>query len=158
MGIAEIALSDIIPALVDLAVQGVKALAEAKKAERAKLVRLYREVHANRFLLAKSGLLKAKKPAIGDSAVQSNIRKLSNRELSPLYKVNRRKIMFPDAKRNVERRRQQYAINYIITKIDELKTLAKLERNGDAPAVRLAVRLRTLDKHLATMEKVLKNA
>ena len=40
MGIAEIALSGIITAIVDLAVKGAKAFAEAKKAERAKLARL----------------------------------------------------------------------------------------------------------------------
>jgi hypothetical protein len=127
----------------------------SKKAKE-KLVKVHLEILKNRDILKNTGCLKMTHIAVDDKTFISTVKKLSNEEITPLFTFTKRGFIPPARKKEVQRRKTQYAINYVVTQIDSLKTLIDVRRNSAAPAVRLCVRLRTLDKHLATLEKVLR--
>jgi len=136
-------------------IEGIKTICGINAQTKEKLKKVYLEIKNNRFILGQSGLLKTPRIAVDDKTFISVVKNLSNKEIHPLYDFNKRGIFFPDGKKAVARRKKQYAINYIVTQIIYLKALIKNIRNSNAPTLRLIVRLRTLDKHLATLEKVL---
>jgi len=146
---------DVIKTLIELAVKGVININNINKQTKEKLKNVYLEINRNRFILQQCGLLKTSRIAVDDKTFISTVKQLANKEIYPLYNFNKRGIFFPDSKKAVALRKTQYAINYIVTQIDHLKVLTKIKRNDNAGGLRLLVRLRTLDKHLATLEKAL---
>ena len=141
--------------LLDLAVSGAKALNKLNKDAREKLIRVYRETIRNKKALEVSGCLNTPRLNRDEEAFISVVKVLSNTELAPLFKINKRGMFYPDTKKKVKQRKTQYAINYVVTQIDVLKDLIQVKRNKNAPALRLGIRLNTLYKHLSTLEKVL---
>jgi len=136
-------------------IDGGKSIIIKNKQVIEKLVRVYREILKNKNTLKQSGLLNTNRIDIDDKTFISVVKNLSNVEIEPLFAFNRKGIIAPNGKKAIQRRKTQYAINYIVTQIDALKTLLNVKRNHNAPAVRLTVRLRTLYKHMETLEKVL---
>jgi len=126
------------------------------KQVKEKLVKLHFEILDNKTQLKQSGLLNTNRIAVDDKTFINAVKKLSNYEIKPLFKFNKRGIVFSNSKKAVQRRKTQYSINYVVTQIDWLKTLIKIKRNKHAPIVRLSVRLKTLYKHLETLEKILR--
>ena len=141
--------------LLDLVVSGAKALNNLNKDAREKLMRIYRETIRNKKALEVSGCLDIPRLNQDEKAFISVVEVLSNTELAPLFKINKRGMFFPDTKKKVKQRKIQYAVNYVVTQIDVLKDLIQVKRNKNAPALRLGIRLKTLYKHLSTLEKVL---
>jgi len=125
------------------------------KKAKERLVNVYREICKNRDILKHSGLLNTNGIAVNDRTFISVAKNLSNTQIEPLFAFNKKGIILPNGKKAIQRRKTQYAINYVVTQIDALKALTSVKRNHSAPAVRLSVRLGTLDKHLETLEKVL---
>ena len=142
--------------LIGLAVDGLRHNSKIQKEAKEKLKRVYREIALNKTLLEKSGCLACKGISVEDKTFISLAKELRNDETAPLYKYNKRRLIFPDTEKEVKRRRVQYALNYVITQIDALKAFAKLKRKDGAPGIRLGVRLRTLHKHFSTLEKILR--
>jgi hypothetical protein len=145
----------IIKLLINLLIYGAKALINMKTEARQKLHSLYLELRTNKILLENSGLLNTKNIKITDEASVSLIQNLNNTEITPLFKFNSRGIIFPNSNWAVKRRKTQYAINYIVSTIKNLKALSNQKTTSNARAVRLSIHLRTLHKHLAEMERVL---
>ena len=141
--------------LLGLAVDGVKSLILIKKQARQKLVKVYLEILKNRNTLKLSGLLNTKGIDVNDKTFISAVKNLSYIQIEPLFAFNKKSLIFPNRKKEVQRRKTQYAINYIVTQITGLKSLISVRRNNNAPPVRLSYRLNTLDKHLETLEKTL---
>jgi len=136
--------------------EGIKNFLKMKAQTKAQLVKVYQEIRHNRFVLEQSGLLETHRIAIDDKTFISVAKKLANKEISPLYKFNKRGIFFPDSKKAIALRKTQYAINYIVEQIGYMKDLPEITRNRYAKDIRLLPRLRTLDKHLAALEKTLR--
>ena len=141
--------------LIKLAVSGATAKAGMKKEVQAKLTKVFLEVRRNKTILEQSGCLKLPSIRYDDKVFVRTIKQLKNTEITPLYKVNRPRMFFPDRKKEIERRKTQYALNYVVTQIDDLHIIVNGKRTDTSPALRLSVRLRTLHKHLTTLEKVL---
>ena len=137
-------------------VDGGKSIFIKNKQVKEKLVRVYREIIKNKNTLKQSGLLNTNRIDVDDKIFISVVKNLSNVEIEPLFAFNKRGFIAPNGKKAIQRRKTQYAINYVVTQIDALKALTSVKRNHSAPAVRLSVRLGTLDKHLETLEKVLR--
>jgi len=151
----ETIIADVIIGILSLAVNGAKARNGMKKEVQAKLVKVYLEVCKNKTILIQSGLLKTSRITYDDDTFISIAKKLSNKEITPLFKFNEKRIFFPNAKKEVERRKTQYALNYIVKQIDALEAIATVKRNRNSPDIRILPRLKTLEKHLTTLEKVL---
>jgi len=145
----------IIIAVLNLAVNGAKALIGMNKKTKEKLVKVYLEVCRNKTVLTQSGLLNTANIACDDDTFTAAAKKLSNDETTPLFKFNEKRIFFPNGSKEIERRKTQYALNYTVKQIDDLKIIADGKRNKNAPKVHLTVRLKTLYKHLTQLEKVL---
>jgi len=156
MAIPELVIEEALKALIGLAVQGITALVGIRAQTKTQLVKVYQEIKRNRFILDQSGLLETHGIAIDDKSFISVAENLDNKEISPLYRFNKRGVFFPDRKKAVARRKTQYAINYIVEQIGNLKDLTKVKKNRNAKSVRLLTRLRTLDKHLSQLEKALR--
>ena len=148
-------MEEIIIALLNLAVNGVKALIGINNKTKESLVKLYLEVCRNKTVLAQSGLLKTPVITCDDDTFKDAVKRLSVKETAPMYKYNGKRIFFPNSKKEIERRKTQYALNYTVKQIESLKIIADGKRNKNAPKVRLTVRLKTLYKHLTQLEKVL---
>jgi len=157
MAITEAAfIAETLKGLLGLAVEGIKYLILINKQAKQKLCKVYLEIRKNRDVLKQSGCLKMTGIAVDDKTFISVVKRLSNTQIKPLFAFNKKSLISFNKKKEVQRRKTQYAVNYIVIQIDALKTLISIKRNSSAPAVRLSYRLRTLDKHLATLEKVLR--
>jgi len=153
--IAEIIIATVFDALIALIIKGINALILMTPKARKKLKAVYLEVCANRNVLAKTAGKKCEDALHGSQAFIDLANGLSNVETKPLFKESktvRRSRLIKGSKKREQINRVQYALNYTVRQIDDLKALAKLKT---AKGLRLTVRLRTLDKHLATLEKVL---
>jgi RecA/RadA recombinase len=153
--IPEILIATAIEALFALIIKGIKALIFMAPEARKKLKAVYLEVCANRTVLAKTAGKKGEDAPHGSQAFIDLANGLSNAETKPLFKESktvRRSRFIKGSKKREQINRVQYALNYTVRQIDDLKALAKLKT---AKGLHLSVRLRTLDKHLETLEKVL---
>jgi len=145
----------IIEEVLKILVEGIKTVVVKGAQTKAQLVKVYQEIKHNIFVLEQSGLLETHGIAIDDKTFISLAKNLSIKEISPLYKFNKRGIFFPNSKKAIALRKTQYAINYIVTQIGNLKDLTNIKRNRYAKDIRILYRLRTLYKHLAQLEKTL---
>jgi hypothetical protein len=143
-------------ALVGLVTDGIKILIKLKPEARKKLKAVHREIAANKTLLDhtidKDGYgVNCGTPEFSDLAES-----LSNAETAPLYKEYKtlqHSHIVKGGKKREQINRIQYALNYTVRQIDDLKILAKQKK---PKRLRLSVRLRTLAKHTAVLEKVLR--
>ena len=141
--------------LIGLAINGIKWLVNLKPEAIKKLKAVYLEVKTNKALLEKTVGKDGKGVALGTKKFKALAAGLSNEATKPLFKeyktIRRGKIAAKDKQRE-QINRIQYAVNYIVCQIDELKAFAKQKTTSK---VLLSVRLRTLVKHLGELEKVL---
>jgi hypothetical protein len=146
---------EIIIAIMSLVTNGAGALAKMKKEEREKLKRVYLEVLQNKKAMELSGYADIS-PLTSDNKTFISLAKvLKNTEIKPFFKFNSKGLFFSNSRKAAARRRTQYAINYVITQIDDLKNIVSLKRADKAFSLILKRRLNTLYKHLNTLEKVL---
>ena len=143
-----------ISGLLTLAVNGTIALVTMNKEIKEKLIKVYLEVLHNKSVLKNSGCLEISPLAYANKFFVSAVKQLKNKEIIPLYKFNTKSVIVPNSKKEEKRRKTQYAINYVITQIDDLKNIVTVKRGGKV-TVRPALRIKTLAKHLDTLEKVL---
>ena len=142
--------------LFSLTVDGIKSINSINKKAKQKLGKVYLEILKNRNTLKQSGLLKMTGIDVNDKPFIRAVKNLSIAEIEPLFEFNKRGIKSPGRKNSEQRRKTQYAVNYVVTQITGLKSLISVRRNNNAPPVRLSYRLNTLDKHLETLEKILR--
>jgi hypothetical protein len=126
-----------------------------KKEYRDKIKKVYLEVHQNKNAMEISGYADISPLTSDNKTFISLVKVLKNTEISPLVKSNSKGFFFPNRKKAVAQRQTQYAINYVITQINDLKSIVHLKRADKASALILKRRLNTLYKHLNTLEKVL---
>ena len=141
--------------LLNIAIEGSKALFTMRGEVKKKLARVYLEIRKNKVILLQSGILDTSPVICDDKTFIDVAKKLSNKETSALYNYNKKGILFPNRKKAIQRRKTQYALNYIVKQIDDLSVIAGAKRNSNAPVTHISVRLKTLVKHLNTLEKVL---
>ena len=156
MAIIETLIATAIEGIFLLAIKKIKKLINIKPEALRKLKAVYREICANRTVLAKTAGKNGEGAPHGTQAFVDLAKGLSNAETAPLYKerktVRRSRIVKGGNKRE-QINRVQYALNYTIRQIDELKALAKQKT---VKRLRLSVRLRTLARHLEELEKILR--
>ena len=126
-----------------------------KEKTKERLVKVYLEICRNKTILLNSGLLQTSVITRDDDTFIDTVKKLSNKEITPLYKFNKKRLFLPKGKKAIERRKKQYALNYVVRQINDLKIIAEGSRTKNAPAVRLSIRLKTLEKHLTVLENTL---
>jgi len=148
-------LAEVILSLFKLIIDGTKALINMKKEVREKLVRVYLEVLNNKSVLENSGYQEISPLNYDNKVFISIAKQLKNTEISPLYKFKKKESLFQNRKKEIERRKTQYAVNYIITNINDLKNITKAEKSNKTKNLRIKVRLNTLYKHLDMLDKVL---
>ena len=156
MAIMEIIISTAIEALIMLIIKGVKIIVNFAPEARKKLIAVYLEVNANKTALAKTIDKDGNGAPFGSKEFKQLAASLSNTATKPLYretKTVRRAKIAKGSKKREQINRVQYALNYTVRQIDELKILSKQKT---AQRLRLSVRLRTLAKHLNHLEMVLR--
>ena len=156
MAIVETLIATGIEGLLTLPIEGIKALIKMKPEARKILKAVYLEVNANKTVLSKTIDKNGNGAPLGSKEFKQLAASLSITQTEPLYKeqktVRRAKIAKGGKKRE-QINRIQYALNYTVRQIKEIKALAK---HNTAQGLRLPVRLRTLAKHLNQLETVLR--
>ena len=153
--IEETIITSTIDNLFALAEKGIKYIVNLKHEARKKLKAVYLEVNANKTLLEKTAGRNGEGVRHGTKEFSRFAKELTTTETAPLFKENktiRRSRIVKGGSKREKINRIQYALNYTVRQIGELKALAKQKT---VTGLRLSVRLRTLAKHLAELEKVL---
>jgi hypothetical protein len=96
--------------LLGLAVEGIKYLILINKQAKQKLGKVYLEILKNRNTLKISGLLNTKGIDVNDKTFISAVKNLSNVQIEPLFAFNKKSLIFPNRKKEVQRRKTQYAV------------------------------------------------
>ena len=151
----EVIIKSTIENIFALVIEGIKYIASLKPEARKKLKAVYLEVKANKTLLEKTAGKNGDGVSHGTQEFRRLAKGLTTTETAPLFKENktiRRSRIVKGGRKTGKINRIQYALNYTVRQIGELKTLAKQKT---VTGLRLSVRLRTLAKHLTELEKVL---
>jgi hypothetical protein len=137
---------------------GVQKLITLKPAARQKLKAVYLEIRSSLNAMKPFAVNGFAALSLASPDFTALVKNLSNRETAGLYNditVIRRGLPVKGFRKGAQYRRVQYALNYTVCGINDLKDFVK-NKTKPGPAVRLSVRLKTLHRHLVSLETILR--